>query len=95
MIDFFDEDFPLTKKQEEMLKAMKEAEKKAALGEAPKPDETNPLPADASPVAVEQTAEAATEPIKEAAPEAVPETIAETAAATAAAQAYKRSLVDG
>ena len=27
MLDFFDEDFPLTKKQEEMKKAMEAAEK--------------------------------------------------------------------
>ena len=58
MLDFFDEDFPLTKKQEEMKKAMEAAEK-AALSDAPKPAENdstsvNTPPVSASePVAVE------------------------------------------
>lgn len=82
MLDFFDEDFPLTKKQEEMKKAMEEAAKKAALAEAPKLAESNPLPMNTSPAAtepvpVEQPAEAVSETISEAVPEAAAEPIAE------------------
>ena len=60
MLDFFDEDFPLTKKQEEIKKAMEAAEK-SALSDAPKPAENdstsvNTPPVADEPVAVEQTA---------------------------------------
>ncbi len=91
MLDFFDEDFPLTKKQEEMKKAMEAAEK-AALSDAPKPAENdstsvNTPPVSASePVAVEQTAETVIQAVPEAvaevtvepAVESLPKTVAET-----------------
>lgn len=91
MLDFFDEDFPLTKKQEEMKKAMEAAEK-AALSDAPKPAENdstsvNTPPVSASePVAVEQTAETVIQAVPEAvaevtvepAVEPLPKTVAET-----------------
>ena len=92
MLDFFDEDFPLTKKQEEMIKAMEEAAKKAAIAEAPKPAENEPLPVNTSqaadePAHVEQPvqayseaapmAEAASEPAATAAPEIAAEPIPE------------------
>lgn len=91
MLDFFDEDFPLTKKQEEMKKAMEAAEK-AALSDAPKPAEndstsvnTPPVSASES-VAVEQTAETVIQAVPEAvaevtvepAVEPLPKTVAET-----------------
>lgn len=93
MLDFFDEDFPLTKKQEEMIKAMEEAAKKAAIAEAPKPAGNEPLPMNTSPAADEpaheeqpmQTyseaapkAEAVSEPAATAAPEIAAEPIPET-----------------
>ncbi len=83
MLDFFDEDFPLTKKQEEMKKAIEEAAKKAALAEAHKLAESNPLPVNTSPAAaepvpVEQPAEAVSETIAEAVSKAVAEPIVET-----------------
>lgn len=91
MLDFFDEDFPLTKKQEEMKKAMEAAEK-AALSDAPKPAENdstsvNTPPVSASePVAVEQTAETVIQAVPETvaevtvepAVESLPKTVAET-----------------
>lgn len=92
MLDFFDEDFPLTKKQEEMIKAMEEAAKKAAIAEAPKPAGNEPLPMNTSPAADEpaheeqpmQTyseaapkAEAVSEPAATAAPEIAAEPIPE------------------
>lgn len=91
MLDFFDEDFPLTKKQEEMKKALEAAEK-AALAEATKPAENdstsvNTPPVSASePVAVEQTAETVIQAVPEAvaevtvepAVEPLPKTVAET-----------------
>lgn len=93
MLDFFDEDFPLTKKQEEMIKAMEEAAKKAAIAEAPKPAGNEPLPMNTSPAADEpahseqpmQTyseaapkAEAVSEPAATAAPEIAAEPIPES-----------------
>ena len=91
MLDFFDEDFPLTKKQEEIKKAMEAAEK-SALSDAPKPAENdstsvNTPPVSASePVAVEQTAETVIQAVPEAvaevtvepAVEPLPKTVAET-----------------
>lgn len=90
MLDFFDEDFPLTKKQEEMKKAMEAAEK-AALSDAPKPAENdstsvNTPPVADEPVAVEQTAETVIQAVPEAvaevtvepAVESLPKTVAET-----------------
>lgn len=91
MLDFFDEDFPLTKKQEEIKKAMEAAEK-SALSDAPKPAENdstsvNTPPVSASePVAVEQTAETVIQAVPEAvaevtvepAVESLPKTVAET-----------------
>ncbi len=75
MLDFFDEDFPLTKKQEEMIKAMEEAAKKAANAEGARPA-YYVLPVDESPITADEPLPAA-EPIVEAIPEAVPETVAE------------------
>ncbi len=85
MLDFFDEDFPLTKKQEEMLKAL-EAAKKAALAEAPDPAENNPLPVNTPPVAAEETvtAEQTAQVYAEAAPNVASEPIVETASEVAA-----------
>lgn len=90
MLDFFDEDFPLTKKQEEMKKAMEAAEK-AALSDAPKPAENdstsvNTPPVADEPVAVEQTAETVIQAVPETvaevtvepAVESLPKTVAET-----------------
>lgn len=90
MLDFFDEDFPLTKKQEEIKKAMEAAEK-SALSDAPKPAENdstsvNTPPVADEPVAVEQTAETVIQAVPEAvaevtvepAVEPLPKTVAET-----------------
>lgn len=90
MLDFFDEDFPLTKKQEEIKKAMEAAEK-SALSDAPKPAENdstsvNTPPVADEPVAVEQTAETVIQAVPEAvaevtvepAVESLPKTVAET-----------------
>lgn len=90
MLDFFDEDFPLTKKQEEMKKALEAAEK-SALSDAPKPAENdstsvNTPPVADEPVAVEQTAETVIQAVPEAvaevtvepAVEPLPKTVAET-----------------
>ena len=90
MLDFFDEDFPLTKKQEEIKKAMEAAEK-YALSDAPKPAENdstsvNTPPVADEPVAVEQTAETVIQAVPEAvaevtvepAVESLPKTVAET-----------------
>lgn len=90
MLDFFDEDFPLTKKQEEIKKAMEAAEK-SALSDAPKPAENdstsvNTPPVADEPVAVEQTAETVIQAVPETvaevtvepAVESLPKTVAET-----------------
>lgn len=78
MLDFFDEDFPLTKKQEEMIKAM-EAAKKAALEETPDPAGNAPVPMAESPAADESaSAEQPIQICREAAENA--ETASETAA---------------
>lgn len=80
MLDFFDEDFPLTKKQEEMIKAMEEAAKKAAIAEAPKPAGNEPLPMNTSPAADEPAhEEQPMQTYSEAAPKA--EAVSEPAAA--------------
>lgn len=82
MLDFFDEDFPLTKKQEEMIKAMEEAAKKAAIAETPKPAGNEPLPMNTSPAADEPAhAEQPMQAYSEAAPKA--EAVSEPAATAA------------
>lgn len=93
MLDFFDEDFPLTKKQEEMIKAMEEAAKKAAIAEAPKPAGNEPLPMNTSPAADEPAhAEQPMQTYSEAAPKAEAVSEPATAAPEIAAEPIPESI---
>lgn len=93
MLDFFDEDFPLTKKQEEMIKAMEEAAKKAAIAEAPKPAGNEPLPMNTSPAADEPAhEEQPMQTYSEAAPKAEAVSEPATAAPEIAAEPIPESI---
>ena len=93
MLDFFDEDFPLTKKQEEMIKAMEEAAKKAAIAEAPKPTGNEPLPMNTSPAADEPAhEEQPMQTYSEAAPKAEAVSEPATAAPEIAAEPIPESI---